>query len=159
MRAVRSDGEGGVEVVDTELCPPAYATDPVTVRVTSASICGSDLKLLSWGLPVTLGHEFAGRLDDGTYVAVQPNAPCGVCAECRAGRDHLCPESAGRVLGVANDGGLADEVIVDRGDLVPLPDGVGAMPTIGWLSRSAPVEPAKRASPNEKMPPSDATRQ
>jgi threonine dehydrogenase-like Zn-dependent dehydrogenase len=126
VRAVRSDGNGGVAVVDAEPCAPAYATDPVTVRVTSASICGSDLKLLSWALPVTLGHEVAGRLDDGTHVAVQPNAPCGVCAECRAGRDHLCPESPGRVLGVANDGGLADEVVVDRADVVPLPDGVGA---------------------------------
>ena len=34
--------------------------------------------------------------------------------------------------------------------------GVAAMPTIGWLSRMAPVEPKKRASPKVKMPPSDA---
>ena len=61
---------------------PDFATDPVTVRVGSAGICASDLKMLPWKLPVTLGHEFAGVLDDGTVVAVQPNAPCGTCAVC-----------------------------------------------------------------------------
>src|SRR5438270_208531 len=33
------------------------------------------------------------------------------------------------------------------------------MPTTGWVSRMAPVEPAKTASPNEKIPPSDANSQ
>jgi 2-desacetyl-2-hydroxyethyl bacteriochlorophyllide A dehydrogenase len=125
VRAVRTDGDGGVVVVDAELRPPTYATDPLTVRVASASICGSDLKMLSWALPVTLGHEFAGTLDDGTPVAVQPNAPCGVCEPCRTGNEHLCPQSPARVLGIANDGGLADEVIVDRRDVMTLPPGTG----------------------------------
>jgi threonine dehydrogenase-like Zn-dependent dehydrogenase len=131
MRAVRSDGDGGVTIVDAELRAPAYATEPVKVRVASASICGSDLEMLSWPLPVTLGHEFAGWLDDGTLVAVQPNAPCGTCAQCRAGREHLCPESPGRVLGISNDGGLADDVIVDRADVVALPSGLS--PDVGAL--------------------------
>lgn len=126
MRAVRSDGDGGVAVVDVEPHAPHYATDPVRVRVSSASICGSDLHLLPWNLQATLGHEFAGVLDDGTPVAVQPNAPCGVCEYCTAGRDHLCQASADRVLGIFADGGLADEVIVDRADLLPLPTGLGA---------------------------------
>jgi hypothetical protein len=39
------------------------------------------------------------------------------------------------------------------------PCGRAVMPTIGWFSRMAPVDPAKRASPNEKMPPSDPTSQ
>jgi len=126
VRAVRSDGEGGVAVVDVEAHPPHYATDPVRVRMTSASICGSDLHLLPWNLQATLGHEFAGVLDDGTAVAVQPNAPCGVCEYCTTGRDHLCQASADRVLGIFADGGLADDVIVDRSDLLPLPPGLGA---------------------------------
>jgi len=33
------------------------------------------------------------------------------------------------------------------------------MPTIGLFKWVAPVEPWKPASPNEKMPPSDATSQ
>ncbi len=49
----------------------------VRVHVRAAGICGSDLHLIEWGpMPVTLGHEFAGVLDDGTAVAVQPYTPC-----------------------------------------------------------------------------------
>ena len=33
------------------------------------------------------------------------------------------------------------------------------MPTIGWFSLIAPVEPRNTASPNEKIPPSAATSQ
>jgi hypothetical protein len=37
--------------------------------------------------------------------------------------------------------------------------GVAAIPTIGWFSLIAPVEPKNRASPKAKMPPSEATSQ
>ncbi len=33
------------------------------------------------------------------------------------------------------------------------------MPTMGWLRRVPPIDPWKPASPNEKMPPSEATSQ
>jgi len=33
------------------------------------------------------------------------------------------------------------------------------MPTMGWFSRVAPIEPWKAASPNEKTPPSMAANQ
>ena len=127
---MKSTGDG-VAVVDVEPRAPDYASDPVRIQVRSAGICASDLKLLSWNLPATLGHEFAGVLDDGTMVAVQPNAPCGTCAVCLSGRDHLCPETNNRVHGVFTDGGLAEEVIVDRSCLVALPPEVG--PDLGAL--------------------------
>jgi threonine dehydrogenase-like Zn-dependent dehydrogenase len=126
MRAVRSTGGGEVAVVDAEPTVPAYATDPVRVRVRSAGICGSDLHLARWGLAATFGHEFAGVLDDGTEVAVQPLAPCGECDLCRVGAEHVCRHSDQRLHGVFLDGGLADEVVVDRSCLVPLPAGVAA---------------------------------
>ncbi len=101
------------------------------VRVRSCGICASDLHLAEWNLPVTLGHEFAGVLDDGTPVAVQPNAWCGECDRCLAGETQLCRHGASRLHGVSVDGGLADEVVVDRRCLVPLPHGVD--PAIGAL--------------------------
>jgi threonine dehydrogenase-like Zn-dependent dehydrogenase len=128
---VRANGQGGVAVVDVEPAAPAHATDPVRVRVRSCSICASDLHLAAWNLPVTLGHEFAGVLDYGRVVAVQPNAWCGVCDACVAGATQLCRVGASRMHGVSVDGGLADEVVVDRRSLVPLPPGVD--PTIGAL--------------------------
>ena len=118
-------------MVDVEPTVPAHATDPVRVRVRSCGICGSDLHLAAWNLPVTLGHEFAGILDDGTAVAVQPIVWCGECDRCRAGETQLCRTGLTRLHGVSVDGGLADEVIVDRSCLVPLPDGVD--PELGAL--------------------------
>jgi threonine dehydrogenase-like Zn-dependent dehydrogenase len=131
MRAVRASGDGGVAVVDVAAEAPAHATDPVRVRVRSCGICASDLHLAEWNLPVTLGHEFAGVLDDGTAVAVQPNAWCGECDRCLAGATQLCRHGANRLHGVSVDGGLADEVIVDRRCVVPLAPGVD--PAIGAL--------------------------
>ncbi|MGZ4704669.1 MAG: zinc-dependent alcohol dehydrogenase [Acidimicrobiales bacterium] len=122
MRAVRNT-DAGIEVVDVAPVEPGDGL--VRVRVRSSGICGSDLHLIEWGpMPVTLGHEFAGLLDDGTEVAVQPQTPCLECDLCRAGDDHLCRTLLSRTHGVSIDGGLADEVLVDPRAVIPLPPGV-----------------------------------
>ncbi|MDQ1431026.1 MAG: hypothetical protein QOF40_1628, partial [Actinomycetota bacterium] len=131
MRAVRATGDGGVSVVQVDATVPDHARDPVRVRVRSCGICGSDLHLAEWNIPVTLGHEFAGVLDDGSAVAVQPNVWCGECDRCRAGDTQLCRTGLSRLHGVSVDGGLAEEVIVDRSCLVPLPPGLE--PELGAL--------------------------
>lgn len=122
MRAVRST-EQGVRVV--EVADPGPDPGSVHLEVASASICGSDLHLLEFGpMPVTLGHEFAGTLPDGTAVAVNPNVPCGTCDQCVAGSGHRCRTGTQRILGIAADGGMADSVAVPRGSLVALPPAV-----------------------------------
>ena len=119
MRAVRST-ERGLEVVDVD--EPAPGHDSVRLDVRSASICGSDLHLLGFGpMPVTLGHEFAGTLSDGTAVAVNPNVPCGTCDQCVAGAGHRCRTGTQRILGVAADGGMAETVAARTDALVTLP--------------------------------------
>ncbi len=72
----------------------------------------------------TLGHEFAGVLDDETPVAVHPFVPCGTCAECTAGRPQVCRAIGPTMLGITVDGGMADEVRVNASCLSPLPAGV-----------------------------------
>ena len=120
MRAVRHT-EAGIQVVDA--AEPA-GSGPI-VHVRAASICGSDLHMLAMGpLPFTLGHEFAGLLDDGTPVAIDPTAPCRTCDACTAGHEHLCRTGAARVLGIGSDGGLAEAVGIDGHRTVPLPDGL-----------------------------------
>ena len=103
----------------------------MTVRVALRGHLRSDLKLLPWKLPVTMGHEFAGVLDDGTVVAVQPNAPVRRVRAVRRRPRAPVPESNHRIHGVFSDGGLADEVIVDRSSLVMLAPGVA--PDVGAL--------------------------
>jgi 2-desacetyl-2-hydroxyethyl bacteriochlorophyllide A dehydrogenase len=110
----------GVAVVDVSV-PDGPG---VRVRVRSAGICGSDLEMVRTGLAVaTLGHEFAGVLDDGRAVAVHPFVSCGQCTECRAGAPQLCREIANSMLGVFADGGMTDEIVVDASCLAPLPAG------------------------------------
>lgn len=119
MRAVRvSDGK----VVVTDV--PAPEGVGVDVRIRAAGICGSDLHLLTMGFPSTLGHEFAGELEDGSRVAVEPLTPCFTCPTCRSGRYHHCTDSCLKVMGVSIDGGMADRVRVPESALVPLPEAV-----------------------------------
>lgn len=120
MRAVRNV-EGTIRVVAV----PEPTGPGTRVHVRSAGICGSDLEMIAHGLSmVTIGHEFAGVLDDGRAVAVHPFVACGKCAECASGRPHLCREVTESMYGVAHDGGMADEVIVDPSCLSFLPAGV-----------------------------------
>ena len=120
MRAVRHT-TAGIEVLDV----PEPIGPGAVVRVASSGICGSDLHMLQWGpMPFTLGHEIGGRLDDGTPVAVWPSRPCGECDRCLAGEVQQCREGA-RVYGSTyGDGGMAESVIVEQRNIVPLPAGV-----------------------------------
>ena len=121
MRAVRCEQD---RICVAEVPAPS-GSEGVRVRVKSAGICGSDLTMLPLGyLQHTVGHEFAGLLDDGTPVAVQPTTPCGSCALCRAGDYQLCRTCIDSTLGVYRDGGMADEAWVDRAGLVLLPAGL-----------------------------------
>jgi threonine dehydrogenase-like Zn-dependent dehydrogenase len=105
---------------------PLPVGEGVRIRVASSGICGSDLHMLKMGFPIpfTLGHEVAGITDDGTPVAIEPIAPCGHCGECVQGRYNLCVMGPQAVLGVGQDGGMAEEMLVPARCLVPLPSGV-----------------------------------
>ncbi len=116
---MRVDGPGSIEVREVE----SPAGDGVRVKVVSAGICGSDLHLAALGLPaVTIGHEVAGVLDDGTAVAIEPLAACGACDACGAGHEQLCREVLNRIYGLGLDGGMADEIVVAPRCVVALPD-------------------------------------
>jgi threonine dehydrogenase-like Zn-dependent dehydrogenase len=123
MRAVRVVN-GAVEVVDV----PSPSGDGVLVRIRAAGICGSDLHMLEHGYhpPVTLGHELAGELRDGTPVAIEPLVPCGACELCAAGDYNLCRSAPSMIVGIMRDGGMAEELRVPARCLVPLPAGVAA---------------------------------
>ena len=122
MKAVRYT-DAGVLLVDVE---PAHAEpDFVEVRVAAAGICGSDLSLGRAGLlRVVPGHEVAGRLTDGTPVAIEPLDGCGTCASCTRGDYHLCPTGMSRMIGIGVNGGMAERVWVRRSGLVRLPSGL-----------------------------------
>jgi len=119
MRAVRAIA-GRATIVDVD--------DPdgdwPLLEVGAVGICGSDLTLLGWNLPVTLGHEIAGTVDGVAY-CVEPTVRCGDCDQCRVGATQRCRGSAPHgIIGVAFDGGLAERVRVPQECLVALPVGL-----------------------------------
>ena len=110
-----------------DVAEPVVGPGRVMVTVERAGICGSDLHMIAEGITgVTLGHEFAGRLDDGTLVAVRPTGACGTCDACARGRINLCSAAFGAFHGGLIDGGWAEKVVVDESTVLPVLDGVSA---------------------------------
>lgn len=105
---------------------PEPSGEGVRVRIAAAGICGSDLHMIAMGFPnpFTLGHEMSGITDNGTPVAIEPIAACGHCACCIRGEYNLCVLGSKTILGVGQDGGMAEELIVPERCLVPLPAGL-----------------------------------
>jgi threonine dehydrogenase-like Zn-dependent dehydrogenase len=117
--------ENGIEVVDV----PVPSHEGVRVHVRSVGICQTDVNLARMGpMPQTLGHEFAGELDDGTPVGVEPMIPCGACEQCARGDYLYCEQGYTIVIGVGpgHDGGMAEQVVVPERCIVPLPRGLDA---------------------------------
>ena len=129
MSAYRLPGWGRpLDLVDVPV--PVPRGMQVLVEVRAVGLCHSDLFVMScdpgvlpYDLPLTLGHEVAGRVvavgedaspsllgQDGVVHGVWS---CGECHNCRGGRDNYCVALDGRVgCGLGRDGGLATYVLV-----------------------------------------------
>jgi threonine dehydrogenase-like Zn-dependent dehydrogenase len=131
MKAIVFQGPYDVRV---ESVPDAALADQAgaLVRVTRASICGSDLHPYHGVMPiaqgVTLGHECVGvveavgrevrRFRKGDRVIVPGVIGCGSCASCREGYVVGCVGLASKVFGFALDlpGGQAEALFVPAAD-------------------------------------------
>jgi len=123
MRAVRNTDDG-IQVLDVAAPDDAGMTDPVTVQPLTVGICGSDLHIIGLGMQgITMGHEIAARFEDRA-VAIQPAAYCGTCDACRRNDQHVCAAAGQGIYGIHCDGGLAEELVVERQCLVELPTGI-----------------------------------
>lgn len=124
---------GKMESVSEEI--PALPDDHVLVRVVGCGVCHTDLGYFYDGvrtrhpLPLTLGHEIAGFVMEGTGVGaalkgqaviVPAVIPCGVCAACRDGFGTICPHQI--FPGNDVDGGFASHVVVPARGLCVVPE-------------------------------------
>ncbi|GAA2304604.1 zinc-dependent alcohol dehydrogenase family protein [Nonomuraea roseoviolacea subsp. roseoviolacea] len=138
MKALVFTAPGVVEPRD--IPEPDVGPGEVLVHVVTSGICGSELHgVRTPGFrvpPLVMGHEFAGRTDDGRAVAVNPILSCGTCDVCAAGLRNVCRNR--RMIGVHRPGGFAERVAVPAGAVVPLPGG------LGWTAAGV-VEPAANA--------------
>lgn len=137
MKAVvkTQKGDGFIELLDVE--EPGLRDGWVILEVTGAGICGTDIHILHdehpYWPPVTLGHEFAGRIAEvgpgvegwsvGDRVVCEPHAgACGVCHLCRRGLVQLCARK--RAPGWGINGALAPYVAVPAHLLHRVPEEV-----------------------------------
>ncbi|MEI6071959.1 MAG: alcohol dehydrogenase catalytic domain-containing protein [Verrucomicrobiae bacterium] len=133
---------GRLEIVETPV--PELHEGDVLLRVEAASICGTDTKIirsghrkLKDGQRITLGHEFAGIIEEvrgdaeglkkGMRVGVAPNWGCGCCEACIRGLANYCPDYS--AFGIESDGAHAEFVrvpakAISQGNVVPLSDGL-----------------------------------
>src|SRR6478735_8065404 len=122
MKAAVYYGRGDIRIESVPE-PPNPGPGEVVLEVARAAICGTDSSEWAHGPmltrpPVTLGHEFVGRvvsigdevtgLCQGDRVVSGAAVSCGHCDWCRAGRTNLC--STYLTLGLQLNGGLAQLV-------------------------------------------------
>ncbi|WP_342045763.1 zinc-dependent alcohol dehydrogenase, partial [Bacillus sp. OTU530] len=98
----------------------------VKVKVLAASICGTDVHILSDppGHPaaagIIQGHEYMGEVVEigknvknvsvGNRVIIDPTTTCGSCYFCEIGKPNMCEHSS--ALGIFLDGGWAPYSVV-----------------------------------------------
>lgn len=147
MQAVVFEGDGKWALREMKT-PRVEAPDDVLLKVDRASICGTDIHILSVppGHPATpgsiLGHEYvatvveagagAPHLAAGDRVVIDPNITCGLCRYCRLGLSNNCENMT--TLGIFRHGGLAEY------NLAPAK-------ALHKISRDVPPEQATLAEP------------
>jgi L-iditol 2-dehydrogenase len=127
MKTFRLHGTGDLRNHE-EPIPVAGAGEKL-VRVKSVGVCGSDLHWFSGGSigdallerPLVLGHEFAGELENGERVAVDPAISCGYCEPCQRGNPNLCLSIIFAGYGT-QDGAMSEYVAWNQKCLFPIPD-------------------------------------
>jgi L-iditol 2-dehydrogenase len=123
---------------------PEIGTGELLLKVNSASICGTDLRIFHGGhrkypagtvrIP---GHEVVGTIarvgaglsgyKTGQRVFVAPNMGCGHCRACVSGNNNLCVDYD--ALGVTLDGGFAEYMRIPaqavlQGNVMPIQEEV-----------------------------------
>jgi len=127
MHALMKTGPGpGLKLVSRSI--PRPGSGEVLIRVTAASICGTDSLIYEWAdwaanrmsTPRIIGHEFAGVIEElghgvsgwkkGERVAAESHIFCGRCLQCITGRHEVCRDV--RILGVDTDGAFAGHLVM-----------------------------------------------
>ncbi|KAL4921125.1 chaperonin 10-like protein [Aspergillus aurantiobrunneus] len=155
MRAARFHAAGDIRIED--IPPPQPSDDKVLVDVEWCGICGSDLNEFIFGpfaipsarkgphpltnalLPVTMGHEFTGRISHvpeafasstertrqplrkGQAVVIDPRFYCSSCTPCTQSATNSC-EKLGFMGISGGGGGLSDVVAVSPEQIHVLPE-------------------------------------
>jgi threonine 3-dehydrogenase len=123
---IKKKSEPGLWLDEAPL--PTIGINDVLIKVLRTGICGTDLHIYKWDawarrtipVPLTVGHEFVGRVVEvgsnvrdfhpGEIVSAEGHVVCGHCRNCLAGRRHLCKDTQG--IGVQRAGAFAEYIAV-----------------------------------------------
>ncbi len=127
MKAIaKTKREKGMELINVPT--PQIGLRDVLVKVTLASICGTDVHIYDWTHwarhrfkpPRIIGHEFVGIVEkignEVTHVAVgdrvsaESHISCGHCYQCSNGCSEVCRNL--KLLGVDYDGALSEYLVL-----------------------------------------------
>jgi len=131
MQSARIHSYGEPLVIEDIPEPNLLHGQQVIVKVGACGLCHSDLHLINgdWKesiplkLPITPGHEIAGRIEEigkavpqqfgqiGDAVAVFGGWGCGVCIHCKGGDEQSCTYA--NWPGIMTNGGFAEYIVVD----------------------------------------------
>src|SRR5947207_3295481 len=125
----------GKPLEEADIPIPDIGSSDVLIRVAAAGICHSDAHYRAGiskidNLPLTLGHEIAGRVEEvggavrhlsaGDRVCVHYLVHCGSCEFCVRGLEQFC--RSGQMIGKNRDGGYAEFIKVPGANAFLLPD-------------------------------------
>ncbi len=124
----------------TDVPRPAVRPKDVLIKVSLASVCGTDFHITNWDEwsagrikpPLVYGHEFCGVVEavgdkvegfvPGDYVSAEMHLACGHCLQCLNGNKHICENV--KIFGVDLPGCFAEYVAIPAKQVVKLPPGI-----------------------------------
>ncbi len=138
-----------LKIEEVELGP--VKDEDVLVRIVASGVCHSDLHVYhgqeGWPLPMVLGHEAAGVVEEvgatvrsvrpGDHVVINLAPFCGRCEDCASGKIYLCERKRGpaghlydggtrlakggrRIYHYANCAAYANHAIIHESSAIPI---------------------------------------
>ena len=119
-----------------DVATPECGVNDVKIKITHTAICGTDMHIYKWdewaqknlNLPLTVGHEFCGVIDEigsavsqyrvGDRVSGAGHLTCKNCRNCRAGKQHLCHKTIG--VGIHRNGAFAEYLVIPESNVWPI---------------------------------------
>ncbi|RPJ01709.1 MAG: alcohol dehydrogenase, partial [Deltaproteobacteria bacterium] len=132
LRGLSSIEEEPLEQMDLPV--PVPGPGEILLKVSTCGVCHTELDEIEGRLkpllPVVLGHEIVGRVEDmgpvtrrfsrGDRVGIAwIHSACGECHFCREGNENLCPEFQG--TGCHANGGYAQYTVAKEDFAYPIP--------------------------------------
>lgn len=133
---IKGTSEIGLELVD--MPNPELGNNDVLIKVSAASICGSDVPIYYWDDVWTrnvvksnqiIGHEFCGTVVEvggnvtnvkaGDFVSAEGHLFCNECFHCKTGEKHICPNL--RLVGFDYPGAFAEYIVIPSRNIVQIP--------------------------------------